>query len=310
MIGPNGAGKSTLLKIGRRPAAAARRARSLFKAATSPVCAPREITRLGLAFVPQERNVFATMTVRENLEMGGYLDRRATQAAHRRALRALSHAGRASAGRGAHAERRPAPDPGHGDGADGRAGRAAARRADGGPSPVAAESCSNASRHQRDGVAILMVEQNARGAGDLGARLRAGPGPRQRDRAGARTRGRPDGRASLSRRRAPPMIVSETEVKTCHANTMFTTPHAAACGGRGVAVAAPARAARSGDPIKLGILTPLTGAGGSYGPLMAKAAGGRRGGQRGGRRARPQDRAGERGRPDQPRGRACAPRAS
>src|SRR5262249_56250565 len=34
----------------------------------------REISRLGLSFVPQERNVFGTMTVAENLEMGGYLD--------------------------------------------------------------------------------------------------------------------------------------------------------------------------------------------------------------------------------------------
>ena len=29
--------------------------------------------RAGLGFVPQERNVFASMTVRENLELGGYL---------------------------------------------------------------------------------------------------------------------------------------------------------------------------------------------------------------------------------------------
>ena len=29
----------------------------------------------GLSFVPQERNVFQSLTVRENLEMGGYLVR-------------------------------------------------------------------------------------------------------------------------------------------------------------------------------------------------------------------------------------------
>jgi len=34
----------------------------------------REISALGVAFVPQEQNVFASMTVRENLEMGGYVD--------------------------------------------------------------------------------------------------------------------------------------------------------------------------------------------------------------------------------------------
>ena len=32
-----------------------------------------DISRLGLSFVPQERNVFGTMTVAENLEMGGFV---------------------------------------------------------------------------------------------------------------------------------------------------------------------------------------------------------------------------------------------
>jgi branched-chain amino acid transport system ATP-binding protein len=74
IIGPNGAGKSTLLKaiaglltpsagsilLGDRPIIGLR---------------PREVTALGVAYVPQEHNVFASMTVRENLEMGGYADR-------------------------------------------------------------------------------------------------------------------------------------------------------------------------------------------------------------------------------------------
>ena len=62
----------------------------------------------------------------------------------------------------------------------------------------------------------------------------------------------------------------------------------------------------AGAAIKLGTLTPLTGAGGSYGPRCARrwrAVVER--GQRGGRRARPQGRAGERGRPDQSRGRGA-----
>ena len=37
---------------------------------------PRAISALGLAFVPQEQNVFSSMTVRENLEMGGFLEPR------------------------------------------------------------------------------------------------------------------------------------------------------------------------------------------------------------------------------------------
>jgi branched-chain amino acid transport system ATP-binding protein/neutral amino acid transport system ATP-binding protein len=36
---------------------------------------PRDISRLGLAYVPQEQNIFPTMSVRENLEMGGFVER-------------------------------------------------------------------------------------------------------------------------------------------------------------------------------------------------------------------------------------------
>jgi len=73
IIGPNGAGKSTLLKaiaglVAPSRGAIALRGRSL---AGLP---PREITRLGVAYVPQEHNIFPTMSVRENLEIGGYVD--------------------------------------------------------------------------------------------------------------------------------------------------------------------------------------------------------------------------------------------
>src|SRR4029077_6636735 len=34
---------------------------------------PRDITRLGVAYVPQEHNVFPSMSVAENLEIGGYV---------------------------------------------------------------------------------------------------------------------------------------------------------------------------------------------------------------------------------------------
>ena len=73
IIGPNGAGKSTLLKSV---------AGLLVPSAGSitlqdrPVAGlpPPELARRGIAYVPQEHNVFPTMTVRENLEMGGYVD--------------------------------------------------------------------------------------------------------------------------------------------------------------------------------------------------------------------------------------------
>jgi len=75
VIGPNGAGKSTLLKVIAgvlRP----HRGRVLLGGTPIEGRAPREISALGVAFVPQERNVFPTLSVRENLEMAGYLEPR------------------------------------------------------------------------------------------------------------------------------------------------------------------------------------------------------------------------------------------
>jgi branched-chain amino acid transport system ATP-binding protein/neutral amino acid transport system ATP-binding protein len=76
IIGPNGAGKSTLLKA----IAGLLRLKSgriLLDGAPIETLSPRARARAGIAFVPQEANVFPTMTVRENLEMGGFLDSRA-----------------------------------------------------------------------------------------------------------------------------------------------------------------------------------------------------------------------------------------
>jgi branched-chain amino acid transport system ATP-binding protein len=72
IVGPNGAGKSTAMKV---------LLGMLKPSAGSVTLDGRDIThlsvqkriRLGLAFVPQTDNVFPTMTVRENLEMGAYL---------------------------------------------------------------------------------------------------------------------------------------------------------------------------------------------------------------------------------------------
>jgi branched-chain amino acid transport system ATP-binding protein len=78
LIGPNGAGKSTLLKSIAgflKP----REGAITFEGKPIGGLKPREITRQGIAFVPQEANVFPSLSVEANLEIGGYVDRRATK---------------------------------------------------------------------------------------------------------------------------------------------------------------------------------------------------------------------------------------
>ena len=78
LIGPNGAGKSTLLKS-IAGFLTPREGAITFEGKPIGGLKPREITRQGVAFVPQEANVFPSLTIEANLEMGGYVDRRATK---------------------------------------------------------------------------------------------------------------------------------------------------------------------------------------------------------------------------------------
>jgi len=72
IVGPNGAGKSTAMKA----------IFGLIKLRQGRVTlddqditneAPDRLVRRGMAYVPQERNVFRNLTVQENLEMGAYV---------------------------------------------------------------------------------------------------------------------------------------------------------------------------------------------------------------------------------------------
>ena len=78
IVGPNGAGKSTLIKTVfglLQP----RSGSIVFRDEEITGRKPHDITRLGLSYVPQLDNVFPTLTVDENLEMGS-LDRSTTRA--------------------------------------------------------------------------------------------------------------------------------------------------------------------------------------------------------------------------------------
>ena len=73
LMGPNGAGKSTILKsiFGLTPVS---EGKILWHERTiKPV--PHEMVQDGIAFVPQGRRVFKHLTVRENLEIGGFVVR-------------------------------------------------------------------------------------------------------------------------------------------------------------------------------------------------------------------------------------------
>jgi ABC-type branched-subunit amino acid transport system ATPase component len=76
VIGPNGAGKSTLIKtiFGLLHP---RRGTIVFEGDDITVLKPHECTQRGLSYVPQLDNVFPSLTVEENLEMGS-LDRSRT----------------------------------------------------------------------------------------------------------------------------------------------------------------------------------------------------------------------------------------
>ena len=72
ILGPNGAGKSTAMKamlglLNLKSGSVVIDGKDISK------LSPQERVKAGISFVPQTKNVFAGMTVEENLEMGAYL---------------------------------------------------------------------------------------------------------------------------------------------------------------------------------------------------------------------------------------------
>ena len=72
ILGPNGAGKSTAMKamlglLNLKSGSVTLDGEEISK------ISPQDRVKQGISFVPQTRNVFAELTVRENLEIGGFL---------------------------------------------------------------------------------------------------------------------------------------------------------------------------------------------------------------------------------------------
>ena len=83
IIGPNGAGKSTVMKavFG---LVEPREGRVTFAGADITRIAIEQRVRRGMSYVPQERNVFVSLSVHENLEMGAFVRNNVPRAAYDR----------------------------------------------------------------------------------------------------------------------------------------------------------------------------------------------------------------------------------
>jgi branched-chain amino acid transport system ATP-binding protein len=72
VVGPNGAGKSTAMKamLGMLRVL---KGKVTLAGQDITIMSPQQRVQLGMAFVPQTNNVFSSMTVEENLELGAYV---------------------------------------------------------------------------------------------------------------------------------------------------------------------------------------------------------------------------------------------
>jgi len=72
MLGANGAGKSTLLRAIAGQTPKMQGSTVLMDGADITACAPHEIVETGIALVPEDRGIFADLTVQENLTLGAH----------------------------------------------------------------------------------------------------------------------------------------------------------------------------------------------------------------------------------------------
>jgi ABC-type branched-subunit amino acid transport system ATPase component len=72
LLGPNGSGKTTVLRtiFG---VLTPKQGRVFYKGEDITGLQPERVARLGMCYVPQEENIFAALTVQENLEMGAFI---------------------------------------------------------------------------------------------------------------------------------------------------------------------------------------------------------------------------------------------
>ncbi len=164
VLGPNGAGKSTLIKA---IAGLVRisEGKVAFGARDITGLATHELIRAGVAYVPQTENVFARLSVEENLSLGALHNRDQYETQRRRVLDLfpdLERLGHLAAGKLSGGQRQMV--------AVGRALMAAPQllmvdEPSAGLSPKLAQVVfSQLVQVKKTGVTILMVEQNARAA--------------------------------------------------------------------------------------------------------------------------------------------------
>ncbi|MGH7003283.1 MAG: ABC transporter ATP-binding protein [Alphaproteobacteria bacterium] len=164
IVGPNGAGKSTVMKavFG---LVALRAGRVTFAGEDIARLPTEQRVRRGMAYVPQERNVFISLSVRENLEMGAFVRSAVPRAAYDRIYGLFPPL--------AEKRRQPAGELSGGQRQMLAVGRALMvdpkllmlDEPTAGLSPRAMEDIFTCIRAiNRDGVSILMVEQNAKQA--------------------------------------------------------------------------------------------------------------------------------------------------